>query len=68
MGYVDDQLGGYYDSHGRQAVPRAPWMRRVEGDDPHFWVWNTQKALNHELRFREDLLELWRQSNRSGGG
>ncbi|KAJ6644698.1 hypothetical protein lerEdw1_013642 [Lerista edwardsae] len=67
VGYVDDQLGGYYDSHRRQAVPRAPWMRRVERDDPHFWVWNTQKALNHELRFRDDLLELWRQNNRTGG-
>ncbi|XP_054831671.1 major histocompatibility complex class I-related gene protein-like isoform X2 [Eublepharis macularius] len=67
VGYVDDQLVGHYDSTTRKAVPRVPWIRKVEKDDPRFWDWNTRNALDDERNMKKDLVNLRNLYNRSGG-
>nr|XP_056723201.1 major histocompatibility complex class I-related gene protein-like [Euleptes europaea] len=67
VGYVDDHLVGHYDSIMRKAVPRVPWIRKVEKNDPHFWDWNTHNALDDERSMKKDLLNLQNLYNRSGG-
>ncbi|KAL8213454.1 UNVERIFIED_CONTAM: hypothetical protein K2H54_065415 [Gekko kuhli] len=67
VAYLDDQLGGHYNSTTRKAVPRVPWIRNVEKDDPLFWAWNTQRASNFEQRMKIDLMNLNSIYNQSKG-
>ncbi|KAL8213450.1 UNVERIFIED_CONTAM: hypothetical protein K2H54_065403 [Gekko kuhli] len=67
VAYLDDQLGGHYNSTTRRAVPRVPWIRNVEKDDPLFWDWNTQRAINVEQRMKTDLVNLNSIYNQSRG-
>ncbi|XP_015280702.1 PREDICTED: major histocompatibility complex class I-related gene protein-like, partial [Gekko japonicus] len=67
VGYLDDQLGGQYNSTTRRAVPRVPWVRKVEKDDPHFWDWNTDRAIYFEWRMKTYLRKLRSIYNHSRG-
>ncbi|KAL8213449.1 UNVERIFIED_CONTAM: hypothetical protein K2H54_065397 [Gekko kuhli] len=58
VAYLDDQLGGHYNSTTRRAVPRVPWIRNVEKDDPLFWVWIAWRAIRYEQIMKEDLKNL----------
>ncbi|CAI5768671.1 H-2 class I histocompatibility antigen, Q9 alpha chain-like [Podarcis lilfordi] len=67
VGYVDDQQFVQYDSDTKEYLPRVPWMRKVEKEDPQYWHRNTQIAQGNELRFRVDLQTLRNRYNQSGG-
>ncbi|KAL8213448.1 UNVERIFIED_CONTAM: hypothetical protein K2H54_065390 [Gekko kuhli] len=67
VAYLDDQLGGHYNSTTKRAVPRVPWIRNVEKDDPRFWDWNTQRASSSEQRMKIDLMNLQSIYNQSRG-
>ncbi|XP_077186798.1 major histocompatibility complex class I-related protein 1-like [Paroedura picta] len=65
--YLDEQLGSHYNSSTRRTEPRAPWIRKIEKDDPHFWDWNTQRTVNHEQRMKMHLMSLQNIYNLSRG-
>ncbi|CAI5768682.1 H-2 class I histocompatibility antigen, Q9 alpha chain-like [Podarcis lilfordi] len=67
VGYVDDQQYVQYDSDTKEALPRVPWIRKVEKEDPQYWNWNTQIAQGAELVFRENLEIAMNRYNQSGG-
>uniref|UniRef100_A0ABM5FF26 Major histocompatibility complex class I-related gene protein-like n=1 Tax=Pogona vitticeps TaxID=103695 RepID=A0ABM5FF26_9SAUR len=67
VGYVDDQPFTEYDSITRRRQPRAPWIKKVEEDDPRYWDRNTQIAQNNEQVFRRNLEILRNRYNQSGG-
>uniref|UniRef100_A0A670HM48 MHC class I-like antigen recognition-like domain-containing protein n=1 Tax=Podarcis muralis TaxID=64176 RepID=A0A670HM48_PODMU len=67
VGYVDDQQFVQYDSDSKEMLPRIPWMRKVEKEDPQYWHTQTQKAQGHELWYRRNLQNLWNRYNQSGG-
>nr|XP_060615609.1 H-2 class I histocompatibility antigen, Q9 alpha chain-like [Anolis sagrei ordinatus] len=67
VGYVDDQEFTSYDAKARRDLPKVPWIRKVEEDDPQYWEWNSQYVRNAELIFRVDLGTLAGYYNQSGG-
>nr|XP_034963704.1 class I histocompatibility antigen, F10 alpha chain-like isoform X2 [Zootoca vivipara] len=48
-------------------LPRVPWIRKVEKEDPQYWHRNTQRSQGNELVFRRNLQTLWNRYNQSGG-
>ncbi|XP_042309061.1 major histocompatibility complex class I-related gene protein-like isoform X2 [Sceloporus undulatus] len=64
VGYLDDQQFVRYDSETRRDLPRASWIRKVEGDDAQYWDWQTQLSRSWELYFR---VSLWSRFNHSRG-
>ncbi|XP_013929628.1 PREDICTED: patr class I histocompatibility antigen, A-5 alpha chain-like [Thamnophis sirtalis] len=67
LGYVDNQLFSYYDSHSCREQPRASWMERLGKDDPQYWDSQTQMARDQEEPFRENLETLRYRYNQSEG-
>nr|XP_034961010.1 uncharacterized protein LOC118080190 [Zootoca vivipara] len=67
VGYVDDQQFVQYDSDTKKMLPRVPWIRKVEKEDPQYWDRNTQNAQGDEHRYREDLEIERNRYNQSGG-
>ncbi|XP_060125774.1 H-2 class I histocompatibility antigen, Q9 alpha chain-like isoform X3 [Zootoca vivipara] len=67
VGYVDDQQLVQYDSDTKKALPRVPWIRKVEKDEPQYWDRETQKLKHSELWFRERLQTQLNRYNQSGG-
>ncbi|XP_078243574.1 uncharacterized protein LOC110070514 isoform X2 [Pogona vitticeps] len=67
VGYVDNQLFSQYDSVTKREQPRAPWIKKVDEDDPQYWDRNTQISWNAEQVFRENLQILRNRYNQSGG-
>ncbi|XP_062978006.1 major histocompatibility complex class I-related gene protein-like [Elgaria multicarinata webbii] len=65
--YLDDQLWGYYDSSTRRALPRGPWIKKAEEDDPSLWDIYTERASSVELHFRRHLLVPAKHHNHSEG-
>ncbi|KAL7986519.1 hypothetical protein Chor_011685 [Crotalus horridus] len=50
LGYVDDELFTYYDSHSRKFQPRVSWMEKVGKEDPQYWDRYTQVLRGDEIR------------------
>nr|XP_034963702.1 H-2 class I histocompatibility antigen, Q9 alpha chain-like [Zootoca vivipara] len=67
VGYVDDQQFVQYDSDTKKALPRVPWIRKVEKEDPQYWDSQTQVAQGQELVFRVNLETARNRYNQSGG-
>ncbi|XP_053235874.1 class I histocompatibility antigen, F10 alpha chain-like isoform X3 [Podarcis raffonei] len=67
VGYVDDQPFVQYDSDTKKYLPRVPWIRKVEKEDPQYWHRNTQTLQGAELVFRENLEIARNRYNQSGG-
>uniref|UniRef100_A0ABM5FF07 Class I histocompatibility antigen, F10 alpha chain-like n=1 Tax=Pogona vitticeps TaxID=103695 RepID=A0ABM5FF07_9SAUR len=67
VGYVDGQLFSQYDSVTKRVQPRAPWIKKVDEDDPQYWDRNTQICRNNEEANRVSLQNLRRYYNQSGG-
>uniref|UniRef100_A0A803TBN5 MHC class I-like antigen recognition-like domain-containing protein n=1 Tax=Anolis carolinensis TaxID=28377 RepID=A0A803TBN5_ANOCA len=67
VGYVDDQEFVSYDAQARRDLPKVPWMRKVDKEDPQYWERNSQVAWNREQIFRVDLGTLSGYYNQSGG-
>ncbi|XP_060125868.1 BOLA class I histocompatibility antigen, alpha chain BL3-7-like [Zootoca vivipara] len=67
VGYVDDQQFVQYDSDTKKALPRIPWIRKVEKEDPQYWHRATQTFQGNELRYRENLEIERNRYNQSGG-
>ncbi|XP_070593125.1 major histocompatibility complex class I-related gene protein-like [Erythrolamprus reginae] len=65
LGYGDGFLAGSYNSFTERAVSRAPWMKKIEEEDPHFWNWMTHRASHSGQRFRRDLENILQQKNES---
>uniref|UniRef100_A0A8D2IPU0 Ig-like domain-containing protein n=1 Tax=Varanus komodoensis TaxID=61221 RepID=A0A8D2IPU0_VARKO len=55
-GYIDNEPWGQYESITQRVLPRGPWIKKAEEDDPTFWEWNTERATGIEKKFRGDLL------------
>nr|XP_034963705.1 class I histocompatibility antigen, Gogo-B*0101 alpha chain-like isoform X3 [Zootoca vivipara] len=66
VGYVDGQQFVQYDSDTKKMLPRVPWIRKVEKEDPQYWHRNTQRSQGNELVFRRNLQTLWNRYNQSG--
>ncbi|XP_072844012.2 class I histocompatibility antigen, F10 alpha chain isoform X2 [Pogona vitticeps] len=67
VGYVDGQLFVQYDSNTRKTEPRAPWIEKVEEEDPWYQEQSTEMFKNSEQLFRENLAILGNRYNQSGG-
>ncbi|XP_077779493.1 major histocompatibility complex class I-related gene protein-like [Podarcis muralis] len=67
VGYVDDQQIDQYDSDTKEDLPRVPWMRKAEKEDPQYWHEQTQILQGTELAFRVNLQTLQNRYNQSGG-
>ncbi|XP_067321544.1 patr class I histocompatibility antigen, B-1 alpha chain-like isoform X2 [Anolis sagrei] len=67
VGYVDDQQFVSYDAKAKRDLPKVPWIRKVEDDDPHYWERNSQRSQNSELIFQVHLMTAARYYNQSGG-
>uniref|UniRef100_A0A803TT79 Ig-like domain-containing protein n=1 Tax=Anolis carolinensis TaxID=28377 RepID=A0A803TT79_ANOCA len=67
VAYVDDQEFVSYDAQARRVLPTAPWIRKVDKDDPQYWERNSQYVWNWEQNFRVDLGTLSGYYNQSGG-
>ncbi|XP_032065675.1 major histocompatibility complex class I-related gene protein-like isoform X1 [Thamnophis elegans] len=65
LGYGDGFLAGSYNSITERAMSRAPWMKKIEEEDPHFWNWMTKRASHSGQRFRKDLENILQQNNQS---
>nr|XP_056723200.1 H-2 class I histocompatibility antigen, Q10 alpha chain-like [Euleptes europaea] len=66
VGYVDDQLITHYDSRTRRKEPIAPWMRKVEQDEPQYWAKESPIMQGNEQRFRALLASLQDQNSSTG--
>nr|XP_008122411.1 PREDICTED: major histocompatibility complex class I-related gene protein [Anolis carolinensis] len=64
---VDGVTIGHYDSQVRRAIPRVPWITRVEEAYPMFWDWVTDRAQKAEMWFGWDMKKLQKLHNQSGG-
>ncbi|XP_070792423.1 major histocompatibility complex class I-related gene protein-like [Pituophis catenifer annectens] len=67
VGYLDDQLFSYYDSHSQKMKPRVSWIEKVGKEDPKYWDRETQRERNTEESFREHLETLRSRYNQSEG-
>ncbi|XP_067321529.1 class I histocompatibility antigen, F10 alpha chain-like [Anolis sagrei] len=67
VGYVDGQPFYYYDSETRKAMPRVPWIEKVEETDSQYWVEQTQVSQSTEAVFRANLAIAQQRYNQSGG-
>ncbi|XP_032997968.1 DLA class I histocompatibility antigen, A9/A9 alpha chain-like [Lacerta agilis] len=67
VGYVDDQQFVQYDSDTKELLPRIPWIRKVEKEDPQYWHRETQISQGAELTFRVNLQILRNRYNQSKG-
>ncbi|XP_044282104.1 major histocompatibility complex class I-related gene protein-like isoform X2 [Varanus komodoensis] len=78
-GYIDNEPWGQYESITQRVLPRGPWIKKAEEDDPTFWEWNTERATGIEKKFRGDLLLrkhiiqsdrflIWQESSGCGQG
>uniref|UniRef100_A0A670HLX1 Ig-like domain-containing protein n=1 Tax=Podarcis muralis TaxID=64176 RepID=A0A670HLX1_PODMU len=67
VGYVDDQQFVQYDSDTKEYLPRVPWIRKAEKENPQYWHKQTQIAQGSELVFRGNLQNLRNRYNQSGG-
>nr|XP_020633993.1 H-2 class I histocompatibility antigen, Q9 alpha chain-like [Pogona vitticeps] len=67
VGYVDGHLFNQYDSVARREQPRAPWIKKVDKDDPQYWDGQTQICRNNEQVFRENLQIARNRYNQNGG-
>uniref|UniRef100_A0A670HRR5 Ig-like domain-containing protein n=1 Tax=Podarcis muralis TaxID=64176 RepID=A0A670HRR5_PODMU len=67
VGYVDDQQIIQYDSDTKEYLPRVPWMRKAEKEDPQYWHKQTQIAQGNQLAFRVSLQNLQNRYNQSRG-
>ncbi|XP_062874417.1 uncharacterized protein LOC134335753 [Trichomycterus rosablanca] len=48
VGLVDGEQIVYYDSNIRTLIPKTEWMKKVDTDDPHYWIRETQRMLGEE--------------------
>ncbi|XP_030403230.1 major histocompatibility complex class I-related gene protein-like isoform X2 [Gopherus evgoodei] len=68
VGYLDDQLFFHFDSEGKGAQPRAPW---IQAEGPEYWDRQTwiakgwQEAFNGNVRI---AMEHYNQSGVRGRG
>ncbi|KAJ7300331.1 hypothetical protein JRQ81_000001 [Phrynocephalus forsythii] len=67
VGYVDGQLFVQYDSNTRSMESRAPWMEKVDKEDPQYWERNTQLARGWEDPFRVSVETVRNYYNLSKG-
>ncbi|XP_060541662.1 patr class I histocompatibility antigen, B-1 alpha chain-like isoform X2 [Pantherophis guttatus] len=67
LGFVDDQLFSYYDSHSQKLQARVSWMEKVRKEDPQYWDRNTRNFRGTEEVFREGLEILRSRYNQSEG-
>ncbi|XP_039206237.1 H-2 class I histocompatibility antigen, Q9 alpha chain-like [Crotalus tigris] len=67
LGYVDDELFTYYDSHSRKFQPRVSWMEKVGKEDPQYWDRYTQVLRGQDEDFRGNLETLRFRYNQSEG-
>uniref|UniRef100_A0A8D0B8L0 MHC class I-like antigen recognition-like domain-containing protein n=1 Tax=Salvator merianae TaxID=96440 RepID=A0A8D0B8L0_SALMN len=65
--YIDDQLFVQYDSNTRKKVPKMSWIKKVEEDDPEYWVKETQISQSKEQIFRENVRIAMKRYNQTGG-
>nr|ACK43817.1 MHC class I antigen 6b [Monodelphis domestica] len=67
VGYVDDQEFVRFDSYSesQRLEPRAPWMDKMDEEDPDYWERNTQmvrKDAKINIEYLETLQGLYNQS------
>ncbi|XP_062829010.1 class I histocompatibility antigen, F10 alpha chain isoform X3 [Anolis carolinensis] len=67
VAYVDDQEYAHYNASTKRLLPTAPWIRKMEEEDPQYWEEQSQFAWNAEQVFRVDLVNVARYYNQSGG-
>ncbi|XP_042309048.1 H-2 class I histocompatibility antigen, Q9 alpha chain-like isoform X3 [Sceloporus undulatus] len=67
VGYVDGQPIFHYDSDTKQALRKASWMEKAGEEDPEYWDRQTQLSQNTEQVFKENLVDLAKYYNQSGG-
>ncbi|XP_053235925.1 H-2 class I histocompatibility antigen, Q9 alpha chain-like [Podarcis raffonei] len=67
VGYVDDQQFVQYDSDTKEMLPRVPWIRKAEKEDPDYWDMSTQLFQGAERVLRRNLVTLQNRFNQSGG-
>ncbi|XP_053148282.1 uncharacterized protein LOC128343362 isoform X2 [Hemicordylus capensis] len=65
--FVDDQYLAYYDTTTKKALPRAPWTRKLEKDNPQYWDSYTKTTQSWEETFRTSLANLQDSYKHSGG-
>ncbi|XP_075770919.1 major histocompatibility complex class I-related protein 1-like isoform X2 [Pelodiscus sinensis] len=64
VGYLDDQLFFQFDSAGKQARPRAPWM---QAEGPEYWDRQTWIARGWQEAFNGNVRIAMERYNQSGG-
>ncbi|KAJ7303294.1 hypothetical protein JRQ81_012235 [Phrynocephalus forsythii] len=67
VGYVDGQLFVQYDSNTRSMESRAPWMEKVDKEDPQYWERNTRNFRASEETFRVSVETVRNYYNLSKG-
>ncbi|XP_029440561.1 major histocompatibility complex class I-related gene protein-like [Rhinatrema bivittatum] len=67
VGYVDEIPIDWYDSVKQQNEPRAPWMRKVDAEDPQYWEGQTQISRGAQQVFKANVKTLMGRYNQSGG-
>ncbi|XP_054832737.1 major histocompatibility complex class I-related gene protein-like [Eublepharis macularius] len=65
--YIDDQPITHYDSNTQEKVPVAPWMKKVEKDNPRDWSAESQALLRNEDLFKKSLVALQNSYNQTSG-
>ncbi|XP_043856251.1 patr class I histocompatibility antigen, A-108 alpha chain-like [Dromiciops gliroides] len=70
VGYLDDKQFVRFDSDSasQRAEPRAPWMEKVDQEDPGYWERNTRNFKDSAQIYRVSLQTLRGYYNQSEGG
>ena len=64
VGLVDDVQILHYDSNTKKAEPKQDWMLKA---DAQFWESQTQRAFNHQQRFKNNMETFKERFNQTGG-
>ncbi|XP_039374925.1 class I histocompatibility antigen, F10 alpha chain-like [Mauremys reevesii] len=64
VGYLDDQLFFHFDSEGKVAQPRAPW---IQAEGPEYWDRQTWIAKGWQEAFNGNVRIAMERYNQSGG-
>ncbi|XP_074927640.1 RT1 class I histocompatibility antigen, AA alpha chain-like isoform X3 [Chelonoidis abingdonii] len=64
VGYLDDQLFFHFDSEGKVAQPRAPW---IQAEGPEYWARQTWIAKGWQEAFNGNVRIAMERYNQSRG-
>ncbi|KAL7839179.1 hypothetical protein SRHO_G00258370 [Serrasalmus rhombeus] len=67
VGLVDGELFEYYDSNIREVIPKTEWIKKINADDPKYWIKSTGIAQGNQEISRVNIATLMQRFNHTEG-